>query len=266
VVSAGAPVSPAIVEEFSGLLEGDARIHTPYGATEAVPVASIGSPEILGQTRSLTEAGRGVCVGRPLGHTEVQIIRISDDPIETWSDDLLVPDGEVGEIVVKGPLVTKGYFERPRHDALSKIEDGSGFWHRMGDLAWRDDKGRLWFCGRKSHRVITSDGPLFTDQCEAVFNNHPQVNRSALVGVGPPGDQRPVIIVEPVDEKADRDRLRKELMELARSHQLTRNVDAILFHPDFPVDIRHNSKIFREKLAEWAAGRSLDPGPPGGDR
>jgi acyl-coenzyme A synthetase/AMP-(fatty) acid ligase len=130
----------------------------------------------------------------------------------------------------------------------------------MGDLAWRDKKGRLWFCGRKNHRVITKKGTLFTIPCEAIFNNHPAVQRSALVGVGSAPDQTPVICIEldRGENKENKDRLRNELLNLARHNEQTKRIEIILFHKAFPVDIRHNSKIFREKLAVWAEKQIMD--------
>ncbi|MDJ0723398.1 MAG: AMP-binding protein, partial [Desulfobacterales bacterium] len=233
-----------------------AEVHTPYGATEAVPIASIGSREILSETRALSEKGYGMCVGRSLAHTRIRIIRISDDPITEWDDDLRVPDGEIGEIVVRGDLVTRGYYALPRADALAKIADGHHLWHRMGDLGWQDRQGRIWFCGRKSHRVVTPRGDMYTIPCETVFNNHPAVFRSALVGIGQPPDQEPVICIERRPDRAARvTDLKKELLALAAANQLTAAIRNVLFHPAFPVDVRHNAKIFREKLAVWAASR-----------
>jgi acyl-CoA synthetase (AMP-forming)/AMP-acid ligase II len=255
VISAGAPVPAKVLERFATMLGPGARIFTPYGATEALPVCSINSVEILGETRYATDRGAGVCVGRPVDGMRVEVIRIADDPIATWSDDLLVPDGTTGEIVVQGPVVTREYDHRPEATALAKIADPrGGFWHRMGDLGYRDDRGRIWFCGRKAHRVETATGTLFTIPCEAVFNTHPEVARTALVGVGSPGALRPVLCVEPLrwPGRADRDRLRRELLELGGTSPQTRDITTILFHHSFPVDIRHNAKIFREKLAVWA--------------
>jgi acyl-CoA synthetase (AMP-forming)/AMP-acid ligase II len=258
VVSAGAPVPARTIETFSTMLCGDAEVFTPYGATEALPVASIGSREILGETQHATNDGAGVCVGRPVAGIRVAVIRIMEQPIPTWSDDLLVRDGEIGEITVQGPVVTRAYFERPDATALAKIADPSGeFWHRMGDVGYVDGRGRLWFCGRKSQRVTTVQGTLFTIPCEAVFNTHPLVERTALVGVGIPGSLKPVLCVEPRDThaqgRAAREPLRKELLEIARRYAHTRTIETVLFHRSFPVDIRHNAKIFREKLAVWAA-------------
>jgi acyl-CoA synthetase (AMP-forming)/AMP-acid ligase II len=254
VISAGAPVPASVLERFSQMLQPGVEIFTPYGATESLPVCSIGSREVLGETRAMTDQGAGVCVGRPVAGIRAEIIRITDEPIATWDESLKAPDGEIGEIVVQGPQVTRSYFQRPEADRLSKISEPSGgFFHRMGDLGRRDDQGRLWFYGRKSHRVETVDGPLFTIPVEAIFNTHPAVFRSALVGFGAKGNQRPVICIEL--EKGittSQDQLCAELMALASGYPHTRGISSILFHPAFPVDIRHNAKIFREKLAIWA--------------
>ncbi len=255
VLSAGAPVSADVMERFTKMLAPGVQVFTPYGATESLPVCSIGSDELLGETWTRTRQGAGVCVGRPVDENDVKIIRISDDPIPQWSDDLLVATGAIGEIVVRGPTVTREYFGRPHATALAKIRAGDAIYHRMGDLGYLDDRGRVWFCGRKSHRVQTAEGTLFTIPCEAVFNAHPNVYRTALVGVGAAGAARPVLCVEleKASEPIDRTTVRKDLAALATSQPHTRTIDTFLFHPSFPVDIRHNAKIFREKLAVWAA-------------
>jgi len=255
VISAGAPVSPAVLERFASMLSPEARIHTPYGATEALPVSSITDSEILGETKARSEQGHGICVGKPMPGIDVQIIRITDDPIEGWSDELVLPDGDVGEIAVRGPVVTASYHGREEATRLSKVPVSDGtFFHRMGDLGYRDHHGRLWFCGRKSHRVVTAASTLFTIPCEAVFNQHPRVRRTALVGIGSAGVKRPVLCVE-VRENADHAALTEELKALGQAHPHTREIETILFHPGFPVDIRHNAKIRREDLASWAEQR-----------
>ncbi|OGR28489.1 MAG: peptide synthase [Desulfobacterales bacterium RIFOXYA12_FULL_46_15] len=253
VISAGAPVSPANIEQFAFMLSGKAEVHTPYGATEAVPVISISSNEILLETKTLSEKGYGLCIGRPICNTRVEIIRITDSPITQIHDTIKVPEKQVGEIMVKADLVTEHYFNNREADLLSKIQDSDGrIWHRMGDLGWRDSKGRIWFCGRKSHRVVTRKETLFTIPVEAVFNNHEKVFRSALAGVGPRNDETPVIFIEPYSAVKDEKALTGELLALARSNPLTSGIEHIFIEKSFPVDIRHNSKIFREKLAEKA--------------
>jgi olefin beta-lactone synthetase len=185
------------------------------------------------------------------------VIRISDEPIEDDRSGRRAAPGEIGELIVRGAVVTREYVTRREANRDHKIRDG-GFWHRMGDVGYLDEHDRFWFCGRKAHRVLTESGVLFTIPCEAIFNQHPQVYRSALVGVGPPGRQRPVMIVETWPEhrprsKHARDVLFAELDQLGQSHDPTRAIRDYLLHPSLPVDIRHNAKIFREKLAVWAA-------------
>jgi acyl-CoA synthetase (AMP-forming)/AMP-acid ligase II len=258
VISAGAPVPATVLERFSKLLPDGVQIFTPYGATEALPVCSIGSREILDETGCLTGAGHGVCIGRPVTSISLNIIPISDTPINLWNSELPLPAGEIGEIVVRGPQVSSAYLNRPEATRLAKIPDpNGGIWHRMGDVGYLDEGGRVWFCGRKSHRVVTPLGTLYTIPVEGVFNTHPAVFRTALVGVGKPGKVQPVLCVELEKKtaKSEQDRIRQELLKIGAVHPLTQDIHEILFHPAFPVDIRHNAKIFREKLALWARGQ-----------
>jgi acyl-CoA synthetase (AMP-forming)/AMP-acid ligase II len=236
------------------MLTGDAAIFTPYGATESLPVAITSSHEILSETRHATDRGAGTCVGRPVPSIEAAVIGIDDQPIADWRDALEVATGEIGEIVVKGPQVTLEYFNAPAHTSLAKIADNGGVRHRMGDLGYFDSDGRLWFCGRKTQRVRTAAGDLYTVPCESVFNTHPDVYRTALVGVGEKGAQTPVLCVElePNTAAGAHERIRAELLEIGASFDHTLAIGTVLFHPAFPVDIRHNAKIGRSALAAWA--------------
>lgn len=260
VISAGAPVPAKVLERMSRHLSPEAEIHTPYGATEALPVATIGSREILGETRRQAAEGRGVCVGRPVPETEVRIIRMTDRALPAWSEEMSLPSGEVGEIAVRGPAVTREYYNRPSSTRRAKIAGAAAgsFFHRMGDLGYLDERGRLWFCGRKAHRVATPDRCYYTVACEGVFNEHPDVLRTALVGVRAGRLLKPVLCVEleKSGRRASETRVREELLELGAKYEHTASIRTILFHDAFPVDIRHNAKIFREKLARWAQERA----------
>jgi acyl-CoA synthetase (AMP-forming)/AMP-acid ligase II len=202
-----------------------------------------------------------MCVGKPLPNIQCRIIRISDESIAIWDDDLVVPDGTIGEICVKGDVVTRQYHNLPEATTLAKIADGDAVWHRMGDMGYLDDKGRIWFCGRKAHRVETGEQTLFTVRCEAIANEHPAVYRSALVGIGQDRHhQTPVLILEPLPDQYPADsaaeaKLRKEVTELLKANPETAGIQRLLFHRSFPVDIRHNAKIRREVLADWAAAQ-----------
>jgi len=254
-ISAGAPVPAVVLERFVKMLNPGVQVFTPYGATESLPVCSIGSESILHETRFATEQGKGVCIGFPVPSIQLEIIQINDQEISTWRDELKVTEGEIGEIVVKGPQVTQSYFNRAESTRLAKIMlPDEGFFHRMGDLGYRDEQGRIWFCGRKAHRVVTSLETLFTIPCEAIFNTHAQVFRTALVGIGKVDEKQPVICVELENQldQEEQNSLIVELKNIAQSHEMTKNIHQFLLHPGFPVDIRHNAKIFREKLALWA--------------
>lgn len=257
VTSAGAPVPFAVVERMQAMLPEDAQIWTPYGATECLPVAVI-EGRALAETRAATEAGAGTCVGRPVAANTVRIIATTDEAIEHWHDVHELPTGQIGEITVAGPTATDAYFQRDAATRIAKIReaqpDGNErVVHRMGDLGWFDETGRLWFCGRKSQRVETQGGTLYTEQAEPVFNTHPDVRRSALVGVGAPGAQTPVLCVElKPGVHRERSAIEAELLNLGGLHAHTRTIQRVLFHTGFPVDIRHNAKIGREALARWA--------------
>ncbi len=257
VTSAGAPVPPDVVATIRSLLPADAQFWTPYGATECLPVAVVEGRE-LERTRAATEAGAGTCVGSVVEPNEVRIIAIDDAPLADWSQARVLATGEVGEITVAGPTATDSYFNRPQATAAAKISetlaDGSvRVVHRMGDVGYFDAQGRLWFCGRKTHRVETAHGPLYTEQVEPVFNTVPGVARTALVGVGPAGAQVPVLCVELQRGQSDSPALQEALRAHAAARAPEAGLQHFLVHPTFPVDIRHNAKIGREKLAVWAS-------------
>lgn len=256
--SAGAPVPPQVVEKIRALMPADGQFWTPYGATECLPVAVIEGRELV-QTRTATESGAGTCVGRVVEPNEVRIIAISDEPIADWSAVRELPAGEVGEITVVGPTTTDSYFNRPQATAAAKIREvladgGERIVHRMGDVGWFDAQGRLWFCGRKTQRVETAAGPLYTEQVEPVFNTVPGVRRTALVGVGKLGSQLPVLCYELLPGAAAAT-VEPQLRALAATQPALAGIGHFLQHPAFPVDIRHNAKIGREKLALWATGQ-----------
>ncbi|GFH39436.1 fatty acid CoA ligase family protein [Streptomyces pacificus] len=257
VVSGGAPVSPELMRALRAVLPHEARVFSTYGSTEALPMALVESREALAGPAHGPAAGLGACVGRPAPGASVRIIPVRDEPISHWSPELPLADGEIGEIVVSGAAVSPRYFRSPRTDAGHKIQDGGRRWHRTGDVGWIDDEGRIWFCGRKSHRVAAAGGDLHTVRCEGVFNAHPRVRRTALVGFGRHGGQRPVLCVELAPGTAPEDwpRIEDELRALGAANPTTKAIDDFLPHPGFPVDIRHNAKIRRELLAGWAENR-----------
>ncbi len=259
VFSAGAPVPPHVLEYVRAMISDEGQMFTPYGATEALPVASIESRDVLNETAQRCNAGAGTCVGGRLPGIAWKIIAINDGPIENIASVQELPAGQIGELMVSGDVVSHRYVTRLDQNALHKVADGKVVWHRMGDLGYLDDRDRFWCCGRKSHRVQTQWGDMFTEPCEAIFNAHPHVHRSALVGLGEVGKQRPVIVAElwpehtPADSLAE-EQLVAQLRGLGKEFDHTRMIeDVLVYQGRLPTDIRHNSKIFREQLVPWAA-------------
>lgn len=257
VLMAGAPVSGDLLAKMYQVLPEAAEIHTPYGATESLPIVSIEGREVLQSTWEESKKGKGTCVGRSLAGIDIAIIAIDDSPISSIQQVQLLEPNNIGEIIVRGDVVTKAYENNPDENAKAKIIDGDTFWHRMGDCGYLDASGRLWFCGRKAHRVVDkkANTTWFSIPCESVFNGHSDINRSALVGIYSKTRETtiPVIIIEPEKSLSIKEEaLLKEAERLGKASPLTKAVEHYLIHPNFPVDIRHNAKIFREKLAVWA--------------
>jgi len=268
VLCVGAAV-PATLWEKSRTFLPHGRLHSPYGATECLPIASVSVDEIEHQSVY------GACVGRPVAGIDLKVIAIVDGPIARLDATREQPCGEVGEILVRGPVVTKVYDKMPEATALAKIPDwpstavseptdersangtngrsDTGVWHRMGDCGYLDANNRLWFCGRKVERVVTATETLHTEPCEQVFRQHPRARRCALIGIGERGRQRPAMVVETsVRNSAEARTLVHELRELGIQYPHTKDITRFYFRSVFPVDVRHNAKIHRLTLAQWA--------------
>ena len=249
VIGGGAPISAELMRLLQAMMP-NGEPFANYGATEALPSTVHGARETF-DTWTQTRAGRGICVGRPFEGVEVKIVRLDDGPLDRIDE---LPRGEIGEIILKSPHVSPAYFLDEQSTRKNKI----GEWHRVGDAGYLDDEGRLWVCGRVSQRVRGVDGPMFSLLCEPIFDAHPKVKRSGLVGIRSGDAERPVMCVElaPEHRNVDRASLREELLELASKQRTTKAVREILFIDRLPVDPRHNSKIERAKLARWAASRT----------
>lgn len=252
VVMFGAPVRMELHEMFQEILPfGDT--YTPYGATEFLPVAVISGSEIIRHHKSKMNQGFGVCLGKAVPEVEIRIAKTSDIP-ETYLDDL--GRNQRGEIVVTGPQVTPGYFDMPDETAKAKIQMGPTLWHRMGDLGLIDSDNNLWFLGRKAHRVELEDETLYSISVESFYNQHPKVSRSALVRLERDGKVKAGIVIERKDRATQADpSFFRELQEITRKSHLEGKIVEYFLHPSFPVDVRHNIKIDRTKLSQWASSR-----------
>lgn len=248
ILIAGAPVPPGLLARLARVAP-NATVHTPYGATECLPVTTIRSSEVLSETGAAARRGAGTCVGRPAAGVEIRVVREVEGPIHRLEDATACAPGEIGEILATGPTVTRAYDRNPEATALAKTTDTQGrTWHRMGDLGSLDTRGRLWFHGRRAEKLETTEGVLTTESVEPAFADHPDVRRCALVGVGPRGRQRPVLVVEPrrMPEDAREARvLAEDLRHHATINPLAARVAAVVFQRSLPVDVRHNAKIHR---------------------
>jgi acyl-CoA synthetase (AMP-forming)/AMP-acid ligase II len=256
VICAGAPVQAGTLRRCRAMLADEGEVCTPYGATEALPMTTIESREILAETAAATDAGDGVCVGRAVRNADIEIIAMVDGPIGCFDQARVLPPGEAGEIVARAPWVSACYAGDPDNTMKAKIPAADGtFFHRTGDAGYRDALGRVWFCGRVADRVVTEADTLLSVPCEAVFNTHPAVFRSALTGPHVVGQLRPTMCVELEPGRHDHAALRRDLLSLAAAHEHTRAIRDVLFHPGLPVDVRHNAKIDHEALTTWAESR-----------
>ena len=256
VLMAGAPVPPERVARLRERLAAPAQVFTPYGATECLPVSNPESAEILAPVaRTAALSGRGTPIGRPVRGMRVRAIEVTDGPLARLEDAREVTPGEVGELVVTGPVVTPAYAGDASATSLAKTRDGEGrLWHRMGDLGRVERDGSLWFCGRVAHRLRLASGDLPCVPLENPFLTHPAVARVALVGVGEPGRQQAHLVVE----LERRVRPSADLAREVLAHGLAQLCDppplaGVAFHPSFPVDVRHNAKIHRLELARFVA-------------
>ena len=241
LLSAGAPVPPGTLRAAARLL-GDCEAHTPYGMTEALPVADITLAQI-----DEVGTGPGVCVGTPLRGVDVAVSPLSASGV---ADGGLTMRAEVaGEIVVRADHVKDHYDQLWSTQAASARDAG---WHRTGDVGHLDAQGRLWVEGRLAHLVVTAAGVVTPVGVEQRVERLEDVALAAVVGVGPVGTQQVVVVVE----TSPRSR-RPGLAPLVLADQVRAavggvDVAAVLVTPGLPVDVRHNSKIDRTKVARWA--------------
>ncbi|MDE0959576.1 MAG: fatty acid CoA ligase family protein [Planctomycetota bacterium] len=250
IVSAGAPARHDEIESLVAALSPEAIIETPYGATEAMPLCCIDHREFL-ETRTETLLGKGICLGSPVEGIKIRIVTIDHKP---QPENVLAPGG-AGEIWASGAVVTRTYYDDLESDQAHKYIDPQGvLWHRTGDLGTLDSLARIWFRGRRGQMVTTATGDLHTVAIERVFDLHPRVRRTALVGFGPSGQQKAVLCVE-LNETSGSDPipLIEELKRLGSSVSGADQIEHFIFPGPFPVDIRHNAKINRESLSQFAA-------------
>lgn len=258
VLIAGAPVPDGLLEQLRRIAP-QAEIHTPYGATECLPVSTIEATELLRTHRDQARRGGGTCVGRAVAGVEIRIIRETENALGSLAETTPCAPGEVGEIIATGPSVTRAYDGLPAATALAKIPDGERVWHRMGDLGAIGSDGLLRFFGRRAEKVRTAQGDLYTEALEPAFRSHPQVARCALIGLGTKAPHLPALVVEPKEghfptNTGEREKFIATLRSQAAHNPQAAAITHIFFQKKLPVDVRHNAKIHRRQLSkEWTA-------------
>ncbi len=260
VLAAGAPVPPHVLMRMKACIADHGEMFTPYGATEALPVASIGADEVQRETRHRWATGGGTCVGKKFSRIDWKVIQIVDGPLSELAQAVELPSGQIGELIVSGPVVTRQYATRNEWNALSKISDGQRFWHRMGDVGYLDNDGRFWFCGRMAHRVAHCRRP---DVHGSLRGDLQPASRRVPLGTSGSGTSRRAaarhrggtLARASAAGQGAREKLLGELAALAAANSLTVGIRDFLICRAMPVDVRHNAKIAREKLAVWAAGK-----------
>ena len=246
LLSAGAPVPVNVLQSASTLM-GGCEAHTPYGMTEALPVSDITLKQIRG-----SEGGRGVPVGLPVSGVQVAVSSLDSDgdPSGGLTDEA----GITGEVCVRGKHVKDHYDQLWATEQESARDVG---WHRTGDVGHVDEQGSLWIEGRLAHVVTTAGGPVTPVAIEQRVEGLVDVRLAAVVGVGPQGTQVVVVVVEAPTIHPGLAPL--PLLDEVRGVAEV-DVAAVLVVRRLPVDIRHNSKIDRIRVALWAeevlAGRS----------
>jgi olefin beta-lactone synthetase len=243
LITFGAPISFDFLSKWRRVAP-NAKLHTPYGATEALPITDIEAHELFTTRQARSHEGKGLCVGRPLELNEVRVVTYTERP-ETME---CLPPGQIGEVAVRGAVVTTSYFKKPKATRKAKVITEDGVWHLMGDLGYFDDQGRLWLVGRKSHLIETENSVMYPLPGEALVVPHPEIDRAALVE----GNTGPVLIVERASGSLSKEWvLRQQCLTMLRQTPEFENVEHLLFHPGMPVDPRHNAKIHREELSAW---------------
>ncbi len=250
---AGAPVPVDTIKMLQELMT-KGEVFTPYGATEALPVTFVKGAEIIEHKLQTALTGeQGTFVGKPIPGITLKVIKEYDGELNNIDQSLECKPYEIGEIIVAGANVSTNYFERIDADIIGKIQTKELTWHRMGDVGYLDDQGNLYFCGRKAHVVRISNSSYYSVPIERIFNQHQKVHRSALVSLG----NDVGIVVEPYPQywpqnELEREHFVAELISIGKENNLTKNIQYFFFHQSFPVDGRHNAKIFRDQLGVFA--------------
>jgi acyl-CoA synthetase (AMP-forming)/AMP-acid ligase II len=245
----GAPVSVelcnTLLKAFPGV-EG----YAVYGSTEAEPMAKAKFEDVV----RLEGKGEGFLAGKVAPVAEIVVAQFPEEPPKLGPDGMTPfsqAQGELGEIVVRGNHVNRGYIDNPQANLENKIPETDGsIWHRTGDVGYFDEEGMLWLTGRVKDAVSHFGRMIQPLPIEAALDGLEEVVRSAIVSSqkAPNGH----VFIQPAQGQ-DTESLEKVVLK----HIIERGLDAmqVEFIDKMAVDGRHNSKIDRPTLREMIDNR-----------
>ncbi|GAA1763168.1 long-chain fatty acid--CoA ligase [Luedemannella helvata] len=204
-ISGGASLPVAVLEKVTQTFS--ATVYEGYGLSETSPTATTNQPHF---------GARPGTVGHAIWGVDVEIARPElEERVE------LLPNGELGEIVIRGHNVFTGYRGRPEATAQAVV-DG---WFRTGDLGTKDDDGYVTIVDRKKDIVIRGGFNVYPREVEEVLARHPQVAQVSVIGVPDPvhGEEICAVVV-PADESLDADTLIEWSKERLGKHKYPRQV------------------------------------------
>ena len=227
-----------------------------YGSSEAEPLASLeGRPEIDRAEGAMREGG-GLCLGHPRPGLDMELRALPLGLHTAGMDEAALavatlPPGHVGELIVRGRHVSRRYFGDPRAEADQKIRTTGGHvWHRLGDLGYLDEDGRIYVVGRVNDTVQRRGRSLYPLVVEPLIEQLPFVRRCGLVGHPRKGMNRSILAYEAEGRPARR-RQRREREDTIRAEceRIDVIIDQVVVVGEIPVDRRHNGKVERDELA-----------------
>lgn len=229
IFTGGAPVFPKsaklLQEKFV-----DCNVEIVYGSTEAEPIASISTLELL---ELQGDVKNGLYVGKPIDDINIKIIKPIDEPIKDFEQTWL-ENGEIGEICVEGKHVLKEYYNSEKAQKFAKIHYNGQIWHRTGDGGYLEKDGRLFLMGRIKNRFEHNGKEVYVFPIENALLEIEGVEIGTVLKIK---DE----IVMAVETKIAQQKLEQKLKD--RNFEFDR-----LVITKIPRDPRHNSKIDYDKL------------------
>jgi len=233
-VSAAAPLPPEVQQQFQAVTGG--RMMEAYGLTETSPAA----------TMDPIDSPRDHSLGVPVPDTDVKIV-------DTESGTQELPVGEIGEIIIKGPQVMKGYWNLPTEtaNALRVGPDGQPGWFFSGDIGYMDGDGYFHIADRKKDMIIAGGYNIYPADVEAVLFEHPAVKEAAVIGV--PHEYRGETVKAFIVLKEDKTATEKEIVEFCQERMAAYRVPRVIeFRSDLPKSMI--GKVLRRELREQELG------------